>query len=118
MKLGQWIGFFTLVACLYILWQIRQLILLLFTAIVLATALNQLVLQIQKLHIKRSLAVFLSLFILIAFLVSFIWLIVPPFTKIRKKEEERGKKVGIFVYISKSNSLSSDKWVKSPCINP
>ncbi|MUG92447.1 AI-2E family transporter [Scytonema sp. UIC 10036] len=50
------------------------------TAIVLATALNQLVLQLQKLHIKRSLAVFLSLFILLAFLVGFFWLIVPPFT--------------------------------------
>lgn len=67
MKFGQWIGLLVLVASIYILWQIRRLILLLFTAIVLATALNQLVRQLQKLRIIRSWAIFLSIFILLTF---------------------------------------------------
>ncbi|PMB44850.1 AI-2E family transporter [Fischerella thermalis CCMEE 5205] len=79
MKFGQWIGLLVLIASIYILWQIRRLILLLFTAIVLATALNQLVRQLQKLRIIRSWAIFLSTFILLTFFVGFFWLIVPPF---------------------------------------
>ncbi len=81
MKFGQWIGFLVLIASIYILWQIRRLILLLFTAIVLATALNQLVQQLQKLRIIRSWAIFLTIFILLTFLIVFSWLIVPPFTE-------------------------------------
>jgi len=80
-KFGQWIGFITLLLSLYILWQIRQLLLLLFTAVVLATALNQLVKQFQRLRLKRTLAVFLSLGILLGFLIIFFWLIVPPFVE-------------------------------------
>jgi predicted PurR-regulated permease PerM len=79
-KIGQWVGFFSLIASLYILWQIRRLIMLLFTAIVLAIALNQLVVQFQKIRLKRSWAVFLSITILIIFLIGFFWLIVPPFS--------------------------------------
>lgn len=79
MKFGQWIGLLVLVASIYILWQIRRLILLLFTAIVLATALNQLVRQLQKLRIIRSWAIFLSIFILLTFFFGFFWLIVPAF---------------------------------------
>ncbi|MCX7595273.1 MAG: AI-2E family transporter [Fischerella sp.] len=81
MKFGQWIGLLVLVASAYILWQIRRLVLLLFTAIVLATALNQLVQQLQKLRIIRPWAIFLSILILLTFLLGFIWLIVPPFTE-------------------------------------
>jgi predicted PurR-regulated permease PerM len=81
MKFGQWIGLLVLVASIYILWQIRRLILLLFTAVVLATALNQLVRQLQKLRIIRSWAIFLSIFILLTLLFGFFWLIVPPFTE-------------------------------------
>jgi predicted PurR-regulated permease PerM len=79
MKLSQWIGLLALAASIYILWQIQRLILLLFTAIVLATALNQLVQQLQKLRLRRSWAVCLSIFVLSAFLLFFFVLIVPPF---------------------------------------
>jgi predicted PurR-regulated permease PerM len=79
-KLGEWIGLLALVTSLYILWQTRRLILLLLTAIILATAINQLVQQLQKLRLKRSWAVFLSVSILLTFLIGFFWLIVPPFT--------------------------------------
>lgn len=79
MKFAQWIGLIALLISLYILWQIRQMLLLLFTAVVLATALNQLVQQFQRLRIQRHQAVFLSIGILLAFLIGFFWLIVPAF---------------------------------------
>lgn len=79
MNLGQWLSFLCLVIVLVFLWQIRQVLLLIFTAVVLATALNSLTRQFQKLDISRSRAVLLtvSLSLLIAFL--FFYLIVPPF---------------------------------------
>jgi predicted PurR-regulated permease PerM len=79
MNLSRWIGLLSLIASLYILWQIRNLLLLVFTAVVLATALNKLVQQLQKLPINRPVAVILSIAILLIFLVSFVWLIVPSF---------------------------------------
>ncbi|RUR72297.1 AI-2E family transporter [Chlorogloeopsis fritschii PCC 9212] len=79
MKLGQWLGFLALVISLYILWQIRQLLLLSFTAVVLAVAINQLVLRFQQSGIKRVWAVWLSLGIVITLLVGVFFLIVPPF---------------------------------------
>jgi predicted PurR-regulated permease PerM len=49
---GTWIGFFALVLAIYVLWQIKQVVLLLFTAVLLATALNMLVNQLQRLSQK------------------------------------------------------------------
>ena len=60
MTLGQWFGLFGLGAALYILWQIRQLVLLLFTAVVLATAANSLVQRFQRIGIKRGPALLLT----------------------------------------------------------
>lgn len=81
MKIGQWIGLLTLSISLYILWQIRDLLLLLFTAIVLATALNQLVSKLQQFRLQRGLAVFLSISILVTLFIGFFWIIVPPFVE-------------------------------------
>ncbi len=79
MNFGKWIGLVALAIALYILWQIRHILLLLFTAVVLANALNILVRQFQKWGIRRFLAVLLSVTLLLAALVGFFWLIVPPF---------------------------------------
>lgn len=79
MKLGQLIGFFAIVVSLYILWQIRDLLLLLFAAIVLATALNRLALRLQRSGMQHGLAVLCSIALLLALIVGFFWLIVPPF---------------------------------------
>lgn len=79
MKFGKLLGLLSLIVSLYILWQIRRLMLLFFTAVVLATALNQLVLQIQKLHIKRSWSVLLSVVGFLLLFISLFFLIVPPF---------------------------------------
>ena len=81
MKLGQWIGLVALFVSLYILWQIRHILLLGFAAIVLATALNRGVRQLQQCGIKRRLAVILALAIVFALLAIFISLIGVPFSK-------------------------------------
>lgn len=79
MNLGQWLSFLCLVIVLVFLWQIRQVLLLLFTAVVIATALNGIVRQFVKLGIARSRAVLLT--VSLSFLLSllFVYLIVPPF---------------------------------------
>jgi predicted PurR-regulated permease PerM len=76
---GTWVGFVVFFISLYVLWQIRQLLLLLFTAVVLATFLNILVKRFQRSGIKRIYAVLLALILLVFILVIFFWLIVPPF---------------------------------------
>ena len=79
MNFGTWIGLVVFFIALYILWQIKQLLLLLFTAIVLATSLNILVTNFQKRGIRRSYAIFLSMFSLIGVAVSLIAIVIPPF---------------------------------------
>ncbi|MDH6057187.1 AI-2E family transporter [Umezakia ovalisporum] len=81
MNLGQWIGLIAIVLSLYILWQIRQVLLLIFAAVVLAVSLNRLAQRIQRLGFKPGLAVFLSVAILFVGILSFFWLIVPPFVQ-------------------------------------
>jgi predicted PurR-regulated permease PerM len=81
MNLGRYIGLLALIVSLYILWQIRQLLLLTFTAIVLATALNQLVKQLQQWKLRRSFAIWLSVATLLIILLVFFLLIVPPFVQ-------------------------------------
>jgi predicted PurR-regulated permease PerM len=78
-NLGQWIGLIAIVLSLYILWQIREALLLVFAAVVLATTLNRLARRFQRLGLKRGFAVFLSVCIFLALVVGFFWLIVPPF---------------------------------------
>lgn len=80
MNLGQWIGLFVLVVSLYILWQIRQVLLLVFAAVVLATALNRLARRLQRSGMKHGIAILASIVLLLALIVGFFWLIVPPFT--------------------------------------
>jgi predicted PurR-regulated permease PerM len=80
-NLGQWIGLIALVISLYILWQLRNLLLLIFAAIVLATTLNRLARRFQSLGIRRGLAVLLAVGIFFAGVVCFFWLIVPPFVQ-------------------------------------
>lgn len=78
MNLGNWIGLFAILASIYILWQIRQLLLLVFTAVVIATALNKLARWLQGFRINKSLAVLISVSLFILIIVTFFWVIVPP----------------------------------------
>ncbi|HBL12928.1 MAG TPA: AI-2E family transporter [Cyanobacteria bacterium UBA11162] len=79
MSLGKWIGLLAFILSLYILWQIRQVLLLIFTAVVLANALNIMVGRFHRSGMKRIFAVLLSIFLLLSVLVGFYWLIIPPF---------------------------------------
>lgn len=81
MNLGHWIGLLAIIAALYILWQIRQILLLVFAAVVLANSLNLLAQRLQKAGMKRSRAVLLSILFMLVLTVIFFWLIVPPFAR-------------------------------------
>jgi predicted PurR-regulated permease PerM len=80
MSIGQWLGLLSLGLSLYILWQIRQMLLIVFAAIVLATSLNKLARKIQsKFKLSRISGVLAALAIFSAILFGFFILIVPPF---------------------------------------
>jgi predicted PurR-regulated permease PerM len=80
MLLGQWLGFLALALSLYILWQIRQVLLIVFAAILLATALNKLARKLQhQFKLNRPAGVLVAIGIFIAVLVGFFITIVPPF---------------------------------------
>ncbi len=79
MKFGQWLGFICLIMALYVLWQIRQLLLLIFMAIVFTVALNRCVKGLQRLGIKRGLAILITLLTSLAIVILFFIIIVPPF---------------------------------------
>lgn len=81
MSLGKWIGFFALVVSLYILWEIREIILIFFTSVVFATALNRVVKRLQQSGAKRGIALTLTIGIVIAIVVLSFLLIFPPLTK-------------------------------------
>jgi predicted PurR-regulated permease PerM len=79
MKFGQWLGLVVLLLSLYIMWEVRQLILLLFVAIVFATALNRFVRRLQRSRIQRGPASAIAVIGLLSILVLFAALMVPPF---------------------------------------
>ncbi|HCF25646.1 MAG TPA: AI-2E family transporter [Cyanobacteria bacterium UBA11049] len=79
MRLGQWLGLLALVISLYILWQIRQVVLLFFAAVVLATILNRVVRFLQRYRIKRGIAIAITVLLLLAIIVGFVAGIVPSF---------------------------------------
>lgn len=79
MSLGKWLGLVVLLVSLYILWQIRQVLLLFFTAVVLASALNSFVLYLGKQGLKRSWAVALTIVLALGATFLFCLLVIPPF---------------------------------------
>jgi len=80
-KFGQWLGLVVLLVSLYILWQIRQLLLLVFAAVVFATALNRLVRWLHQKGMARSLALATTLALTLLLGILFFFLIVPPFVE-------------------------------------
>lgn len=82
MKLGHWIALFALLATIYILWQIREVMLLIFAAVVLANSLNLFARWLSKrLKLPRSWAVVIAVSCLAAFVVIFFQVVVPPFVQ-------------------------------------
>lgn len=79
MRWSQWIGLIVVAIAVYILWRIRRILLLAFTAVILATVLDRAVRFLQRLGIrKRFLAIALVLSIVALVIVAFIIGIVPP----------------------------------------
>lgn len=78
-NLGQSIGLIVLIVSVYILWQIRSILLLVLAAVVLATSLNLLARRLQRSGLPRGWAVALSVGLVIALTVGTFWLLVPPF---------------------------------------
>ncbi len=81
MNFGQWIGLLALIASLYILWEIRQFLLLFFAAVVIATALNKLTRRLQEFGLRRVWAMLLSIGFLAAVSICLFLIIVPPFAR-------------------------------------
>ena len=80
MRLGTLIGFLAIIIALYILWRIKQVLLLAFAAVVFATAINQLVKLLQKkFKTEREAAIVISVTAVLVFIVGFIVLVIPPF---------------------------------------
>ena len=80
MKFGQWLGLVCLAIALFILWQIRQMVLLILAAVILATALNSLTRQWRRIGVRdRKLATALT-FTTVSFCsFLFVALVIPPF---------------------------------------
>ncbi len=95
MNLGQWFGFVCLIISLIVLWQIRHLLLLVFTAIIIAVALNRLVRWLEQKKIARNVAILLAVSSLVTFLIFFILLVVPPFSQQLQKLLEELPRVWI-----------------------
>ena len=80
MRLGTLIGFLAIIIALYILWRIKQVLLLAFAAVVFATAINQLVKLLQaKFKLERKSAIAIAVTGVLTFIIGFIVLVIPPF---------------------------------------
>lgn len=78
---GLIIGTFALVIAIYIIWRIKQVILLAFAAVVFATIINRLVRLLQRYKIKRGLAIAIAVGSVLLVLAGFSLIVVPPFIR-------------------------------------
>lgn len=82
MKFGQWLGLIATAAALLLLWSLRDVVIHLFAAIVLAMALCTVVGVVrERLHCNRPLALLLSLLGLVVLLAVALAAVVPPFVQ-------------------------------------
>jgi predicted PurR-regulated permease PerM len=81
MKLGDWFGLILLGIALYILWEIRYLLLLVFAAVLVAVALDGAVHFLRQWRIPQGVAIGLTLLTFLAGLTLLVGLLVPPFSK-------------------------------------
>lgn len=79
MNFSQSLGFLAFLISLYILWQIRYLLLLIFSAIVFAIPLNRLVKKLQQAGFTRFQATVVVFSCFFVILTLIILLVLPPF---------------------------------------
>lgn len=77
MRIGQWVSVIAIVVSLYIVWEIRQVLLLVFAAVVFATILNRVVRSLQQIRIKRGIAIAMTIFLLFIILFGLFAVIFP-----------------------------------------
>jgi predicted PurR-regulated permease PerM len=77
MNFAKWISFSIVIIFIYILWQIRQILLLALTAVVLALTLNILVKKLTDLGFKRIFGILLSVLALFTIISLFFLILVP-----------------------------------------
>ncbi|RZM78722.1 AI-2E family transporter [Leptolyngbya iicbica] len=81
MKFGQWITLIVLLICLYIFWQIRNITLLTFAAVIFGIVLNRMVRFLRQWTASRKTAVAVTVGIMLLILGVFGAIIVPPFSQ-------------------------------------
>jgi predicted PurR-regulated permease PerM len=82
LRFGQWLGLIALVAALVLLWSLREAVVLIFAAVVLAMALCTLVGTVrQRLGCRRPLALALSLLAVLLVATVVATAIIPPFVE-------------------------------------
>ena len=79
MKLGEWLGLICILASVYIIWSIRDILLLVFMAMVIAIALNSLVRRLQQTGIPKRFTIPIVLSISFLSITLFLLGVVPPF---------------------------------------
>jgi predicted PurR-regulated permease PerM len=77
LKFGNLIGAIALIVSLIILWEIKNVLLLVFAAITFATVLNRMVCRLQRSRLNRGFAIALTITLLIAIVGLFFVLIFP-----------------------------------------
>ncbi len=78
MKFGKLLGLVALLIGLYLLWTIRIVVLLTFSAIAIATVLNRIVRWLVQRRLSRSVAIALTLGIVLTVLIGIMALSIPP----------------------------------------
>ena len=78
MKFGKLLGLVALLIGLYLLWTIRIVVLLTFSAIAIATVLNRIVRWLVQRRMSRSAAIALTLGLVLAMLIGIMALSIPP----------------------------------------
>ncbi|MEW6491667.1 MAG: AI-2E family transporter [Cyanobacteriota bacterium] len=79
MSLGKLIGFLAFAVSLYILWQLRNVLLLVFAAVVFAVVLNRVVRRLQEGKIKRGIAIAITVISLLGIIFILFAIIGPSF---------------------------------------
>lgn len=79
MKFGKLVGLIALLIGIYLLWRIRVIILLAFSAIAIATLLNRIVRQLTRWKLQRGVAIAVTLVSIFTAIALIVIVAVPPF---------------------------------------
>lgn len=120
MKLSQWLGLASLVIVAVLLWQVRQLLLLVFLAIIVTIALNRLVQFLERwMGLQRRSASLLTILFAVLVILLFLGFVVPPFVEqfqaLLGLAPKIWKKIYDFTVILQQKEL---EWGMPPALRP